>query len=135
MGYPDADSGIGSEVLLESSIGGKFYQWKGTAVRFEGGVDSTTFSMVMVVSVKRDAAKEGEMFQLPPVGMFVKAKIKGEPMGKVLSISKESLREGDVVWVLNEHNVLEIIPVKVIRSEGDEMMIMSSSERLSLIHI
>lgn len=123
MGFLDEDSGIGSEVLLESTIGGKFYQWKGTAVRFEGGVDSSTFSMVMVVSVKRDSAKDRERFQLPPVGMFVQAKVPGMPMGKVFTIPREALRDGGAVWILAENEVLEIVAVEVIRSERDEVII------------
>lgn len=123
VGFLDKDLGIGSEVLLESTIGGKFYQWKGTAVRFEGGVDSSTFSMIMVVSVKRDPARDGEHFQLPPAGMFVKAKVLGRPMGKVFSIPREALREGGAVWVLAKREVLAIVDVEMVRSELDEVII------------
>lgn len=123
IGFLDKDLGVGSEVLLETTIGGKPYQWKGTAVRFEGGVDSSTFSMVMVVSVKRDSAREGENFLLPPAGMFVKAKVSGKPMGSVFSIPREALRDGEAVWVLAENEVLDIVPVEVIRTERDEVII------------
>ena len=123
VGFLDKASGIGSEVLLESMIGGKLYQWKGQAVRFEGGVDSSTFSRIMVVSVKRDSAKEDENFQLPPVGMFVKAKLQGQAMGKVFSIPGEALREGTSVWVLAENDLLEVVDVTVIRSERDQVII------------
>lgn len=129
VGYLGSDMGVGKEVLLEASIGGEFYQWKGTAVRFEGGVDSSTFSMVMVVSLKRDLTMDNVMFQLPPVGMFVKAKLKGENMGKVLAIPREALREGNTVWILTDENVLEIVPVKVILSERDQIIISSDKRR------
>lgn len=123
VGFLGDKLGIGSEVILESSLGGKFYQWKGTAVRFEGGVDSSTFSRVMVVSVKPDTEDENEDFKLPPVGLFVKAKLRGESMGKVFSIPREALREGNTVWRLGNSQMLEIVAVEVIRSEGDEVII------------
>ena len=123
VGFLNKELGLETEVLLETTIGGKLYQWKGKAVRFEGGVDSATFSMVMVVSVKRDPARDGERFQLPPAGMFVKAKVPGKPMGKVFSIPREALRDGNVVWILTENDVLEIVPVEVIRSEQGEVII------------
>tara|TARA_B110000908_G_scaffold63950_1_gene77775 strand:- start:915 stop:2171 length:1257 start_codon:yes stop_codon:yes gene_type:complete len=135
VGFLDEELGIGSEVLLEATIGGKFYQWKGTAVRFEGGVDSSTFSMVMVVSVTLAKANGNpelvgrENFQLPPVGMFVKAKVPGLPMGKVFTIPREALRDGGAVWVLAENEVLEIIEVEVTRSERDEVIIKASGEQ------
>ena len=128
MGFLNEESGIGSEVLLESSIGGKFYQWKGNAVRFEGGVDNSTFSMVMVVSVKSDTAESDAKFALPPVGLFVKAKVPGKSMGKVFTVPREALREGDAVWVLAENDVLEILSVKVIRSERDRVIIAAKDE-------
>ncbi|MGJ8657855.1 MAG: efflux RND transporter periplasmic adaptor subunit [Akkermansiaceae bacterium] len=123
VGFLDEKSGIGSEVLLESTIGGEVYQWKGTAVRFEGGVDSSTFSRIMVVSVKPDLGQENEGFQLPPVGLFVKARVPGKAMGKVFSIPREALREGDSVWKLGESQKLEMVAVEVIRSERDEVII------------
>ncbi len=85
--------------------------------------------MVMVVSVKRDSVKDGEKFQLPPVGMFVKAEVPGKPMGKVFSIPREALRDGGAVWVLAENEVLEIVAVEVIRSERDEVIIKAEGER------
>ncbi len=122
IGFLD-EGGIGSEVLLESSIGGKVYQWKGTAVRFEGVVDKATFSMVMVVSVKREAKENSDRFALPPVGMFVKAQLLGKPMGKFLSIPRKALRDDGFVWLLTENEQLEIIAVEVIRAERDRVII------------
>ncbi len=126
VGYLGESRGIGSEVLLESSIGGKIYRWKGRAVRFEGGVDSSTFSMVMVVRVERNGEKGekgDERFQLPPVGMFLRAEVRGERMGKVYSVPREAMREGGTIWQLAAGDVLRIVDVRVIRGERDEVMI------------
>ncbi len=119
-----SESGLGKEVLLEAGIGGKVYQWKGTAVRYEGGVDKTTFTMVMVASVRRSAGEDIGRFSLPPVGLFVKAELKGKPMGKFFSIPREALRDGNVVWVFTENAQLELVEVDVVRSERDRMIIL-----------
>ncbi len=126
LGFLDDNSGIGSEILLESNIGGKSYLWKGTAVRFEGGVDSNTFSRIMVVIVERDESKQ-KGFELPPVGLFLKGKLAGKPMGEVFAIPREALREGDTLWCLNEDMTLNIVDVNIVRTERDVVMVDAKS--------
>lgn len=128
IGFLGEESGIGAEVLLESSIGGKLYQWMGKAVRFEGGVDKSTFTMVMVVSVKRETGEANDRFSLPPVGLFVKAKVPGKPMGKYFSVPRKALRDGDLVWILKENEELEIVAADVIRSERDRVIIQNKDK-------
>jgi len=124
VGFLDEKRGVGSEVLLEADLGGNAYQWKGKAMRYEGGVDRATFSMVMVVNVKRDpSTKTSAMFALPPKGLFVKASITGKKAGEVFSVPREALREGNTLWVLADKNVLDVVDVEVLRSERDRVLI------------
>ncbi len=128
LGLLAENVGVGSEVMLESNIGGKVYQWKGKAERLEGGVDSATFSRIMVVTVARDEAQD-KGYELPPVGLFLKASFMGSPMGEVFSLPREVLREGDTLWMLNEEGVLKIIKAQVLRVERDVVIISAKSLR------
>lgn len=122
LGYLTENSGMSSEVMLNANIGGKVYQWIGKAERFEGGIDSATFSRIMVVSVKRDDSQD-KGYELPPVGLFLKADFTGSPMGEVFSIPREAFREDDKLWVLSKENTLKIIDVKIIRAEKEVMIV------------
>ena len=116
------DLGIGLEVSLESLIGGESYDWLGKAVRFEGGVDSNTFSRMMVVDVERDESKI-KGFELPPVGLFIKAKLHGEEIGEVFSIPREAIRENETLWLLSEENTLNSVNADIVRTERDSVLV------------
>ena len=101
------DLGIGLEVRLESLI---------------GGVDSNTFSRMMVVDVERDESKI-KGFELPPVGLFIKAKLHGEEIGEVFSIPREAIRENETLWLLSEENTLNIVNADIVRTERDSVLV------------
>ena len=44
-------------------------------------------------------------------------------MGKFFAIPRVALRDGDVVWILAEDEVLDIVEVEVIRSERNRVII------------
>lgn len=126
LAFLGESSGVGADVLLESRIGGKDYRWNGVAVRFEGGVDSNTFSRMMVVDVQRDESQD-KGFELPPLGLFLQAKLEGTPLGEVFSIPREALREGDRVWRLSSEGTLSIIDIDVVRTERDSVLLGTGS--------
>jgi len=121
VGYLPGDNGLGAKVKLATQVGKKDLYWEGKVERFEGGIDSETASMIMVVSIEGNT--EQGLFEFPPKGLFIDAIIKGEQLNNVLEIPREALRENDTVWVLGAENKLEISKVVILREEREYLYV------------
>ena len=114
------NNAIGNDVSLSAQLSANEYRWTGKVKRFEGGIDSATFSMMMVVEVSPNDSNN--LFSIPPKGMFVNAEIVGEELKDLVKIPLEALREGETVWVYakgDDKFVLSIREVNVLRREKD----------------
>lgn len=120
------DNGVGSEVQLTTKIGVKNYQWRGVIDRFEGGIDTNTFSMIMVVQIH--ANTEQGLFSYPPRGLFVDVLINGKKLENVIKVPRLAVREGNQVWLLNKDDQLIIRDVKIIREEKNDIYIHNQFE-------
>lgn len=112
---PENDS-MGESVKISTKLSAKEYTWQGKVKRFEGGIDSSTFSVIMVVTVLPNDSNK--LFSIPLKGMFVNAELAGDELKNVIRIPLEAIREGDTVWVYAEENgknTLSLREVDVIR--------------------
>jgi len=105
---------IGEHVKLRAKLAGEWLVWPGEIVRSEGRVDSSTMTMYQVVQVKK--RNEGDVFSLPPSGLFVRAQIHGQVMPHVAEIPRVALRNDGSIMVMNRRDQLEIVPVDVART-------------------
>lgn len=109
-----ADGVVGDEVIIEAAIGGKIRSWQGCIARSEGRVDRNTMTMNQVVAIQ--PTPEEVQFQLPPAGLFVRARIKGRVMPTVAELPRSSLRQDMTLLVLDKENQLKIVKVDVART-------------------
>lgn len=117
------NNGVGSVAKLTAKMGAQELFWDGQVDRFEGGVDSKTFSMMMVVSIAGNMNQE--LFKYPPKGLFIDGQIRGVKLKGVIKIPRVALRENDHIWVLDKDSKLKIVELNVVREERDYIYIES----------
>jgi RND family efflux transporter MFP subunit len=108
---------VGVPVVLSVEVGRVSREWMGKVVRTEGVVDRATMTMMTVVEV--NAADVGGMFELPPFGLFVQGRFKGDELKSVVRLPRVALRDGEVAWLVNTEGKLDVREVKVERKERD----------------
>ncbi len=130
----------GSQSIVSTLIGSTRHQWQGAVTRSFGEIDSINRMAKIVVTIddpyNLGAGKNHGAFPLAN-GLFVDIEIKGASLEQVTAIPRSALHEGDVVWLADDNNGLEIRPVHVLRRQqqtllidqglkGDEQLILTS---------
>lgn len=130
----------GSRVSVHAQLGTETSHWQGQVVRSLGEVDPASRMATLVVAVddpyNLEAAHASDSVLLN--GLFVQLDIQGKELGHIISIPREALREGDLVWLAAANDQLEIRPVKVLRRHQQSLLIASglaAGERLVLTNI
>lgn len=122
LGYFDSPEVVGAEVSLSAEVGGDLLDWKGAVVRSEGQVDRKTMTMSLVVSIYENMEAS---YPFPPVGLFVNAEIKAKILEEVVIIPRSALRVDNTILTLKSDETLEIMPVKLIKTLDDTVIISS----------
>jgi len=114
-GLTKAD-GPGSSALVRAVVAGRNREWRGRVVRAEGKIDERTRLVPLVVRVDHPYA------EAPPLlaGLFVKVAIQGTVLTDTAVISRSLIRDGDLVWVLDQEQKIRFQPVTVARFSGND---------------
>jgi RND family efflux transporter MFP subunit len=98
---------------------------QGRVLRLNGQLDERSRMAEIIVAIDDPLALRPENAGKPPLllNAFVRGEIEGLHYDAVYSIPREVLREGEVVWVLNEHGKLEIRPVTILYRGRREALI------------
>jgi len=116
--------GSGAPAVVRASIAGRELSWPGKVVRTEGRLDERTRMIHVVVRVDEPYAKK------PPLvfGLFVTVEIEGRKIQGVTVIPRAALRQGNVVWVVDQESQLRFREVEVARVQGDEVIVTKGIE-------
>ena len=135
---PAAGSEAGPNSALPAAVvrwqgGERQYEWEGTVVRWEAGLDSRTRTLTLVVEVPRpwDSFRPGEHPALQP-GMFCRVEISGGTQPAAVVIPRTAMQDDGAVYLAVEGR-LERREVEVLRFLGDQAIIsagLQSGERL-----
>lgn len=111
--------GPGSLVVVRAKVAGREMSWPGRVVRTQGKLDERTRMVSVVVRVEKPYA------QKPPlaVGLFVTAHIQGRTLPQAALIPRSALRQGGLVWVVDEGGRLHFRKVEAVRFQGDEVLV------------
>ncbi len=114
-------NGRGSPAKVMARIAGRELTWPGNVVRAEGKLDERTRMINVVVRVEKPYDRK------PPLaaGLFVTVHIEGQTLSQAALIPRAALRQGNVVWVVNEEDRLHFRKVDVARIQGDNVLIQS----------
>lgn len=117
-------SAPGSEAVVHAEIAGHSLTFTGEVVRAEGTVDEKTRMARVIVRVDAPYATR------PPlaVGLFVTVDIRGRTVSAAAVIPRAALRQGDIVWVVDDEGILRFRSVTVARSQGEEIVIETGLE-------
>lgn len=131
----------GSRCSVSALIGNTRYNWQGTINRAFGEIDNASRMAKIAITVDdpyRLSQKNGSTTIPLTNGMFVEISIEGTILDQVFTIPRSALREGDVVWLANDKDQLEIRPVHVLRRQQQSLLIdqgLQGGERLILTNI
>lgn len=134
----DAGGGIEAAaeptVVLRAVFAGAPREWTGRIVRTEGEIDSQS-RMVHVVARVDDPYGRAEARGRAPlaVGLFVDAEIEGRELRDVISLPRAALRGDDRVFAVDAGGRLRLVPVEVVRAQGEEILVRASLEEGGLV--
>lgn len=131
----DASGNIQGDVTLRGTIGLKDHEWKAVPARVDPEIDRKTLSASVVVKVL--AGRDPE-FPLPPVGLFVDARLGGKTLDSVVEIPRRALLDGHRVIVVGEKDKILFRDVRVLRADEKTVLIgegLESGERVVLTRL
>jgi RND family efflux transporter MFP subunit len=111
-------------IKLRGSIGGEELEWPAEVARIDGEVDRRTLSAYVTLKVlPSDGAR-----RFPPVGLFVRAEVKGKVLSDVTEIPRTALRGEDEVILVDADQRLDFRRVEVVRSTGRTLIVSKGIE-------
>ena len=113
-----------SPATVHAEIAGRELTFSGKVVRAEGKVDEKTRMITVIVRVDRPYATK------PPlaIGLFVTVDIRGRVLPGAAVIPRAALRQGDIVWTVDDADILHFRTVRVARYQGEEVVLESGLE-------
>ena len=111
--------GQGSPAVVKAEFAGRQFTWRGRVVRALGQVDERTRMVGVVVRVEHPYAS------MPPLamGLFVTVEIQGKKLDSASVIPRAALRQGGVVWVVDQKSRLVFRKVKPARKESGRVIL------------
>ncbi len=138
---PTGSDKKGARCTISTLINDKRYHWQGTVTRTFGEIDNASRMAKIAISVDdpyKLRQQKGEHDIPLANGLFVDIEIEGTSLGQVVIIPRSALREGNVVWLADENDQLEIRPIHILRRQQQSLLIdqgLQGGERLILTNI
>jgi len=127
LNIPRAASGKqGSSCTLSTHIDGQSHLWQGTITRAFGEVDRNSRMAKIAIAVKDPYQlnhKQDDASISLQNGLFVDVEISGTDLGQLAKLPRSALREGDVVWLADENDQLEVRSVHVLRRQQETLFV------------
>ncbi|MFT5011831.1 MAG: RND family efflux transporter MFP subunit [Patiriisocius sp.] len=126
--------GRGPRVTLSANLGGQLHRWQGRIVRTEGVFDERSRVLYLVAQIEDPYNRLSTKWEHSlRIGTFVEAAIEGEQMDNVIRLPRTSLRRGNTIWTVSDHDTLEPVTVDVARADEQTVLIRSGLKSGALI--
>ncbi len=113
-------------VTLSAEVAGGRNHWQAQIIRTEGVVDEISRVVYAVAQVVDPYGVLGQSHQNElKIGTLVNAEIQGLPVENMVVLPRYVLQADHTVFVVNEQDKLEILPVVVLRAEAKKVYISS----------
>lgn len=125
IAFPENSSGPGASVEVRNrSAWPAGSMREGTIHRMIGALESQTRLARVLLTVKDPLAHEPENKDQQPlmIGSFVEARIEGKPLGNVVRVSRDYLRQNDTIWLM-EDSVLRIRRPDILFRDAEHVYI------------
>lgn len=113
-------------VVLSTQSAGDNHQWQAQIIRTEGVVDEISRVVFAVAQVVDPYGVLGQSHQTElKIGTFVNAEIQGLPIENMVVLPRYVLQADHTVFISNDQDELEVLPVVVLRAEAKKVYISS----------
>lgn len=115
-------------VAITSEYGGIEYAWSGYVDRAESALDEQTRTVDVVVTVPEPFAAPEDDTRRPPLllGSYATVDIEGASFEEYAVVPAGAVRDGDVLWTVENDTLLVMTPVEPIQEVDDEAMVLGS---------
>jgi RND family efflux transporter MFP subunit len=112
---PDDKDRDGSLVRVfdKSQWGSDVYR-EGTVIRLLPDLETDGRMARLLVCVRDPLSLNSGDLPLLLIGSYVRVEIRGKTIPTVIPVARDHQRNGDVVWIMNSENGLEIRPVEIV---------------------
>ncbi|TDG14744.1 efflux RND transporter periplasmic adaptor subunit [Seongchinamella unica] len=124
-----APAGGGLPVTFSAQVAGEIHQWQGKLVRLDASVDADTRMLYAIAEVADPYGSAASASGMPlAVGLFVDARIEGRYLPSAMTIPASALRAGNMVYLINGEDRLEIRGVTVAHASTERAIISAGLE-------
>ena len=115
-------------VAITSEYGGLEYAWSGYVDRAESALDEQTRTVDVVVTVPEPFAAPEDDPRRPPLllGSYATVDIEGASFEEYAVVPAAAVRDGDVLWTVENDTLLVMTPIEPIQEVDDEAMVLGS---------
>ena len=117
----------GSEALIIQRVGQETIERPGEVIRQLPDLDPGGAMARVLVSIKNPVGHARDLPLL--LGSFVDVAIGAQPIDDAIRLPRVALRNGRNVYVMNEHDLLEIREVQIAWTEPDAVLVTAGLER------
>jgi len=131
----EPDGTPAGSIILTGTIGGDPYEWPAEPDRIDREIDRRTLSGHLIARV---VPQPDSAFPLPPVGLFVEARLEGTMLMNVTEVPRRALIEGNRTLVVDAENRLHFRELDIVRSTRDTAIVrtgLAAGERVVLTRI
>ena len=113
-------------VAITSEYGGLEYAWSGYVDRAESALDEQTRTVDVVVTVPEPFAAPEDDPRRPPLllGSYATVDIEGASFEEYAVVPAAAVRDGDVLWTVENDTLLVMTPIEPIQEVDDEAMVL-----------
>ena len=120
---PDKNSDIaGSTVNIHVRIGDTSYDLPGQVTRIESELEELSrFARVVVTLLPQDIPATLKEKVIP--GLFVDVSIMSRQLAQVTSMPRATLRQGNIIWTVDNNNHLQFVTPDIVYKSDDEILV------------
>ena len=118
------------DVDINARYGGKDYRWRGKLVRIEAEIDSRSRMVNVVARIAQDGAEP-----LPPIGLFVNAKINGRSVDNIVTLPRAAIRNENEVLIVDSESRMRFRAVELFRIDRDQVFVSGGLQDGDLVNL
>lgn len=123
IAFVETKESPGPEAVLSATIAGRYREWKARIARTDGAIEAAT-RQISVIAVVDDPYGSGASEGTPlPMGLFVDARIQGQPIDNAIVLPRSALYGRDTVYVIKPDNTLDARNVAIVSADKDTITI------------
>ena len=112
----------GSIVKIHVRIGDNNYDLPGRVTRIESELEQLSrFARVVVTLLPQDIPAELKEKVIP--GLFVDVSIMSQQLAQVTSMPRATLRQGNIIWTVDNKNHLQFVTPNIVYKSNDEILV------------